>query len=74
MTTEITNASAVTLAGLIKSRAVSCREVMVAFLRQIELCNPHLNAIVSMRDAEILLDEADEKDRQLSMGNYSGPP
>ena len=72
MTTEITNASAVTLAGLIKSRAVSCREVMVAFLRQIELCNPHLNAIVSMRDAEILLDEADEKDRQLSMGNYSG--
>ncbi len=40
-------ASARELAGQIRGRRASAREVMTAFLSQINRLNPHLNAIVA---------------------------
>jgi Asp-tRNA(Asn)/Glu-tRNA(Gln) amidotransferase A subunit family amidase len=63
---------AVELAGAIKDRAVSCVEVMTAYLDHIHRLNPHVNAIVSLRDPEVLLRQARERDRQLASGQYLG--
>jgi amidase len=56
------------LSRRIHDREISCREVMIAFLAQIERLNPHVNAIVSLRDPELLLHEADLKDDVLAHG------
>ena len=40
--------NAVTLAAAIRSRQVSCVEVMTAYLDHIERINPHVNAIVAL--------------------------
>src|SRR5690606_18319876 len=49
-----------------------CRELMAAFLRRIELLNPHVNAIVSLRDPQALLAEADALDAELAAGASRG--
>ena len=54
------------ISAAIRSRRVSCREVMQATLLRIEAFNPVHNAIVSLRDAGTLLREADERDAQLT--------
>ena len=69
---EIVMADALQLSGWIRRRQVSCREVMLAFLDHIERINPKVNAIVSMRDRDQLLKEADERDTQLRRGEYLG--
>ena len=56
--TEIVNLDAVALSRAIKSKQVSCVEVMTAYLDQIERLNPRVNAIVSIQPREVLLDEA----------------
>jgi len=53
------------LAQAIRMRRVSCREVMRATLARIEAVNPVHNAIVSLRDGDALLREADERDAEL---------
>ena len=63
---------AVALAGAIRKRDVSCREVMEAYLAQIDLMNPKVNAIVSLRDRDGLLTQADERDRELAHSRYRG--
>jgi amidase len=65
---EITDLPAYLLSGAILDRRVSCREVMRATLARIEAVNPTHNAIVSLRDGDALLHEADERDGQLTRG------
>ena len=60
------------LSRAIHARHVSCREVMQAYLAQIERFNPQVNALVSLRPAEELLAEADACDRQLAQGQSRG--
>ena len=60
------------LSRAIHGRQVSCREVMQAYLAQIERFNPQVNALVSLRPAEELLAEADACDRQLDQGQSRG--
>jgi amidase len=69
---DIVQLEAVELARRIKSRQLSCRDVMQAFLAQIERFNPLVNAIVSQQDADLLLRQSEERDRQLARGEYLG--
>jgi len=69
---DITSLDASDLSRAIRSRQTSCREVMTAFLNRIDQLNPKVNAIVSLRDREDLLLQADERDRQLAQGHYLG--
>ncbi|RZL70752.1 MAG: amidase, partial [Rhodococcus sp. (in: high G+C Gram-positive bacteria)] len=69
---ELVMCDALTLSGLIKSRQVSCADVMTAYLDHIELHNRSVNAIVALRDRDELLTEARERDRQLAAGRYLG--
>jgi amidase len=64
--------SAAELAAAVRSRAVSCLEVMAAHLDQIERLNPAVNAIVSLQDRDALLEQAQLRDRQLARGEYLG--
>jgi amidase len=66
-------ASARELAKQIRSRQVSCREVMTAFLAQIARLNPRLNAIVAKLDDDQCLALADKADRAFSDGGPIGP-
>ena len=63
--TSVTDLPAHVLSDAIRSREVSCREVMQATLARIQAANPTVNAIVSLRDGDALLREADERDAQL---------
>jgi amidase len=68
----IPNMSALALSKAIHSKQVSCREVMQAYLNQIEKHNPASNAIVSLAPQEALLAQADERDAQLAHGESMG--
>jgi len=55
-----------TLADAIRSRQISCVEVMAAYLNHIENLNPNVNAIVALQDRGALLAQASDRDAQLS--------
>jgi amidase len=61
-----------TLSRRIAARVVSCREVMGASLARIAALNPVHNAIVSLRDRDSLLAEADARDAELARGERAG--
>jgi amidase len=61
------------LAESIRARKISAREVMSAFLRQIDRVNPKINAIVAKLDDDRCLALADEADRRLARGDVVGP-
>ncbi|MDP2604742.1 MAG: amidase [Deltaproteobacteria bacterium] len=61
------------LAESIRGRRISAREVMSAFLRQIDRVNPRINAIVAKLDDDNCLALADEADRRLARGADAGP-
>ena len=63
---------ALTLSHAIKSKQVSCVEVMHAYLNHIDALNPHVNAIVSLQDRDGLLQQAKARDEQLARGDYCG--
>ena len=69
---ELIASGAAALSELIHARDVSCREVMGAFLDQIDARNGELNAIVSRRDHDALLDEANQCDDELVAGSTRG--
>ncbi|WP_221775151.1 MULTISPECIES: amidase [unclassified Pseudomonas] len=69
---SIVELDALALSAAIHGRELSCREVMQAYLTQIERVNPQANALVSLREPEILLDEAEQRDRQLARGQSLG--
>ncbi len=68
----IPNMSALALSQAIHSKQVSCREVMLAYIHQIEKHNPGSNAIVSLAPQEAILAQADERDAQLARGASMG--
>lgn len=61
------------LAQALRTRRLSAREVMSAFLAQIELVNPKINAIVAKLPDEKCLALADDADRRLAHGEAVGP-
>ena len=63
MSVDITRVSAVALGARIARRDLTCGEVMAAFLAQIAEVNPQVNAIVSLREAQSLMEEARAADR-----------
>ncbi|HYN16082.1 MAG TPA: amidase [Terriglobales bacterium] len=60
------------LSKAIGTKELSCREVMAGFLDQIERFNPKVNAIVSLEPREALLQQAEERDRELARGQRCG--
>jgi len=70
---ELCFMSARALADAMRDRSASAREVMVAFLAQIERVNPQINAIVAKREDEECLSLADVADCQLANGDDVGP-
>lgn len=69
---EITGLSALELSAAIKTRQLSCMQVMNAYLDQVEAINPSYNAIVSLRGRDELLGQASQYDRELAKGQYRG--
>src|SRR5271154_1649142 len=72
-TSDIVMMDAVALAGAIRSRQLSCVEVMTAYLDHIDKFNPKVNAIVALQDRAELLAQARERDAQLARGESMGP-
>ncbi|HWZ61440.1 MAG TPA: amidase [Steroidobacteraceae bacterium] len=64
--------SAVELTRAIRARQVSCAEVMATFLDHLGGLNPRVNALVSLEDAERLMQRARVRDAQLARGGYLG--
>ena len=69
---DITSLTALELSSAIRSRHVSCVEVMSTFLSRIDKVNPAYNAIVSRQDESSLMAQAKSCDLELSAGNYRG--
>jgi amidase len=69
---ELLALDAGTLSRRIAAREVSCRELMQASLDRIAALNPVHNAIVSLRDPQDLLRDADARDAQLARGERAG--
>ena len=70
---DVVRLGAVDLAAAIRTRSLSCVEVMRSFLEHIERLNARVNAIVSLRERAVLLAEAHERDALLARGEYLGP-
>lgn len=60
------------IAQMIRTRAVSSREVTCAFLAQIDRLNPEYNAIVSQVSREQVLNQADAADAAVARGERLG--
>ena len=69
---DITALDAEALSNAIRTRSLSCREVMQATLRRIDALNPRFNAIVNLAPHEQLLRQADERDAELARGRWRG--
>jgi amidase len=69
---DVLQLDASTLSRRIAARELSCRELMQASLDRIAALNPHYNAIVSLREPEVLLAEADAADAALARGEHRG--
>ena len=72
MTSELVDLTAEALSRGIASRDFSCREVMQATLARIDRVNPALNAIVSFRERDAVLADADACDAELARGTRRG--
>lgn len=68
----ITELEAGPLSRALHAREVSCVEVMQAYLARWDLLNPHVNALVNLRPAEVLIAEAREADAALAAGQSKG--
>jgi amidase len=71
--TDLCFKSARDLVTLIRSRQVSAREVMAAYLERINRINPKINAIVAKLDDDKCLALADEADRLMARKERVGP-
>src|SRR5437764_866482 len=60
------------LSRAIRSKQVSCVEVMNVYLDHIAQYNPRVNAIVALQPREGLLAQAKERDEELGRGEYRG--
>ena len=68
---ELIYSSAKSIAGAIRDKRVSCKEVLEAHLRRIDEVNPKLNAVVQLA-RERAQSEAEEADRALARGEVMG--
>lgn len=68
----IMDMTATELSAHIRHRDVSCVEVMDACLTRIAQVNPSVNAIVSLRNRDELVAEAEARDAELARGEYRG--
>jgi amidase len=71
---SLTDLAAHELAAAVRARKASCRDVMQAHLARIAALNPRHNAIVSLRDEDALLREADRCDDVLARHDANAPP
>jgi amidase len=69
---DIVTMDALALSHAIRSKQVSCVEVMDAFLDHIAAFNPKVNAIVSLQDRAGLVSQAKARDEELARGEYRG--
>jgi amidase len=69
---DITQYGALDLSRAIHTKHVSCREVMLATLAQVDRLNPQSNAVVSRVAPDVLLQQAQERDAQLARGESIG--
>ena len=69
---EIVGLDAVSLSRLITARGVSCREVMRAYLAQIDRLTPKVHASVTRQDRTDPPKEADEPAAHLTRGARKG--
>ena len=69
---QITDFNALDLSNAIRSKEVSCVEVMEAYLKHIHQYNPIYNAIISMAPDEELMIQARDADQALAKGEYWG--
>ncbi len=69
---EITALDANALSLAIHQKAYSCAEVMQAYLARIDLVNPTYNAIISLRDQNLLMAQAQQHDTLLAAGKSMG--
>jgi amidase len=72
LTDDITALDAQRLSDAIRTRTLSCREVMQAYLARIHRLNPRLNAIVNLAPDNELLRQADVRDAELARGQWRG--
>ena len=70
----LTDLSATELSARLAAREVSCAELMAATLDWIEAVNPQINAIVSLRPRDELMDEAIRADHADRRGWLHGMP
>lgn len=69
---QITDLDATELSLAIRMKLLSSEEVMSAYLAHIHRYNPSYNAIVALRDSDVLLKEARAADKELASGIYRG--
>jgi len=69
---QITDFTARQLSDAIRTRQVSCVEVMQAYLSHIHQTNPTYNAIVGLVEDDTLMTQARAADADLAQGNYRG--
>lgn len=69
---EVTDLDATELSLAIRMKLLSCEEVMAAYLKHIHRYNPTYNAIVALRDDDLLLAAARAADQELAQGIYHG--
>ena len=67
-TPPVLELSATELSRRIHARQISCRELMVATLAQVDALNPEFNAIVSRGCTQALLVQAEQYDREVDAG------
>ena len=70
---QITALDAGTMLQLIRTRRLSCVEVMNAHLDRVEALNPSVNAIVALQDRADLIRQAQACDARLAKGEAVGP-
>ena len=71
---DLMNRDALELSSMLESRQISAVELMQATLDQIDAVNPGINAVVSLRDADTLLAEAQAADNTPRKGWLHGIP
>jgi amidase len=69
---ELCYRSAVELTRLVRRKELSCTEVINSFYDRIEIVNPHINAICTLVDRELALQQAALLDKRLQTGDSLG--
>ena len=70
---ELCDCNAATLAGMLKKREVSAREIAVDVLKRIKEKEADINSFITVLDEDQILAQADEADRRISSNFNVGP-